>query len=53
MSDCGGMMKPVYVEYDGKAFIVVNKCVDCGFVKKNIASEADDPDLLMKLLAKL
>jgi hypothetical protein len=49
-SDCGGMMRPITVEYGNGRYHLVHLCEKCGFKKKNKCSPDDNiPGLLEKL----
>jgi RNHCP domain len=42
-SDCGGLLEPIAVDYDGKkGWIVVHRCQKCGAERRNKAA-MDDP----------
>ena len=38
---CGGMMEPVEVALKGGEYIILHRCIKCGFEKKNKASKED------------
>jgi hypothetical protein len=54
-SKCGGMMRPVGVETDGKrGFVIVHRCERCGEVRRNrsaadAAVQPDDMRLIVEL----
>lgn len=48
-SDCGGLMKPLEIGKKHGEFIILHKCVECGYIKKNVASLDDDFNQLIKL----
>ncbi|MFT4186096.1 MAG: RNHCP domain-containing protein [Micrococcaceae bacterium] len=55
-SDCGGIMKPVTVEYSGaKGFIIIHKCQKCGKIGRNKAAmdqkNSDNIDKLTSLMS--
>jgi len=55
LSDCGGMMKPVGVEYHTKkGYQIIHECMICGSTMKNKIAEntvcPDDFKLIMKLV---
>ena len=49
-SDCGGLMEPIKVEKEKQEYILVNKCVKCGFMKRNKLSLDDDFDIAVKVM---
>lgn len=49
-AECGGMMRPIRVEYDGKNYVIVHKCIKCKVVKRNVASPGDNMEKLLELL---
>ena len=49
---CGGLMEPVRSEKKGKDFMIVHKCVGCGFERKNTFGEGDSFDTLVKISKK-
>jgi hypothetical protein len=51
-SECGGMMSPDSFTMKKQEFIVIHKCVKCGFVRKNKLSEEDNMDALISLRQK-
>lgn len=51
-SQCGGLMEPVGAEPNGDGFIITHKCVKCGFVRRQHASDNDDIDTIIKLTTK-
>lgn len=50
---CRGMMEPMGVELKKGEYVIVHKCVRCGFEKKNKAAKDDDFDVLIKLSKKI
>ncbi|MFH1030492.1 MAG: RNHCP domain-containing protein [bacterium] len=44
---CGGIMKPIKIETKRKDFIIVHKCVKCGYEKRNKASVNDNVGILL------
>ena len=49
MSQCGGMMEPISVETKGGNYIIIHRCIKCGYEKRNKASEEDNFDAILKL----
>ena len=52
-SDCHGLMEPVAIEGASPAYRVVNKCLKCGYMKRNEASNEDDPNALITLARRV
>ena len=50
-NDCGGLLKPIGVEKFKKTYKIIYKCEKCGEVHKNIMSNDDNFDLIIKLSA--
>jgi hypothetical protein len=51
-SSCGGLMEPVAVDYrSAKGFMVVHRCLRCGFTRPNRAAP-DDMDALIRLMRR-
>lgn len=46
---CLGMMEPIGVEIKGEKYIIIHRCIKCGFEKKNKSSKDDDFDALLRL----
>ena len=51
-SDCRGILRPIGLERHKKGHQIVCRCEKCGQVKKNIAADDDDYDLIVQLSAK-
>lgn len=49
MESCGGMMKPLRGEKEGKNFFITHKCMKCGFEKRNGLDRGDDFDVFIAL----
>jgi len=50
---CGGLMQPVHVEIKKGAHIIIQKCVKCGYMKKNKTSKNDSFDVLLRLTKEI
>ena len=51
--NCGGLMKPIAIlQKDGK-FVLLHKCLKCGFERKNKLSDGDDMDKFFELSKEL
>ena len=48
-SDCGGMMEPITIEQRNGEFIITHKCVLCGKIIRQKASDNDDVDTIIDL----
>jgi rubrerythrin len=48
-SACQGMMEPLALEGASPSYRVVNRCIKCGYIKRNNASDHDDPTTLVAL----
>lgn len=51
-SDCGGMMKPVAIEKEGREYIIRHKCIKCGYEKPNKAVKEDNFDMIIQVSAE-
>lgn len=49
LNTCGGLMKPIKIECKNQKYIVIHKCVKCGFEKKNKISENDSFEEILKI----
>ncbi len=47
---CQGLMKPVSVESKEGEYIILHKCVRCGFERKNKTVKGDNFDALVKIV---
>ncbi len=52
-SECQGMLKPYSWTMQKQEFIVIHKCVKCGFIGRNKLSDGDSMDVLIALGQKL
>ena len=56
-SDCGadgtaaGVLRPVGIERSKKGMQIIHRCDKCGEIRKNIAADDDDYDVIVKLSA--
>jgi len=51
-SDCGGMMKPMEVEFKDKEYSIVYSCEKCGLKKRNKVAKEDDFDVVVEIAKK-
>lgn len=49
---CGGMMRPLSVETKGGETIILQRCLVCGFNRKNIFGPGDNFEALLSLADK-
>ena len=52
-SECKGLMEPVDIQQKNGEYVIVHKCLKCGFTRKNKFSDGDCFDSLLKLRKKL
>ncbi|MEM8777365.1 MAG: RNHCP domain-containing protein [Cyanobacteria bacterium P01_G01_bin.49] len=50
-SRCRGMMEPIRVEFKKGNYLIVHRCLSCGFEKRNKTARDDNFDLLVILAA--
>ncbi|HVT75348.1 MAG TPA: RNHCP domain-containing protein [Candidatus Paceibacterota bacterium] len=50
---CGGMMEPIKVEIEKNEHMITQRCVVCGFERRNRFQKGDDFDALIDLSKKL
>ena len=46
---CKGLMQPIGVDFKGGEYVILHKCVKCGFCKKNKAAGDDNFEILLQL----
>ena len=49
---CQGLMEPVGVETKGGEYIILHRCVMCGFEKRNKSSKDDNFDVLLQISSR-
>lgn len=47
LSDCGGLMKPVWVEYERQEYVITHECIKCGHKKRNKMQSIDSVDAVV------
>lgn len=52
MAKCGGMMEPIAIESKDGGYIIVHRCVKCGYEKRNKKSEEDNFEAILKLSSR-
>lgn len=49
--ECHGLLKPIDIEINSKkGIVIVFKCEKCGEIRKNVAAEDDDKELIYKIM---
>lgn len=48
---CKGLLEPIGVQVKSRKYVIVYKCVKCGMVKKNVAANDDNIQLIIELTA--
>jgi rubrerythrin len=48
-ANCGGMMKPIGVEKNAEAIILIHQCEKCGYQKRNKVAPEDNSALIIEL----
>lgn len=46
---CGGLMEPVRVEGTADEYVLLHRCTQCGFERRNKVANGDDFDALLAL----
>lgn len=49
---CGGLMKPIEIQQKNGDFIILHKCLKCGFERKNKVQENDDINKIIEISKK-
>ena len=49
---CQGLMEPVGVELKGGEYTILNRCVSCGFAKRNKMAKDDNFDVILQLSSR-
>lgn len=52
-ADCGGLMEPVGLELKEGKYILIQRCVKCGFTRRNKVVDADDFNAVLELSRRL
>lgn len=50
---CCGLMKPIEILQKNGEFIILHKCVKCGFERKNKVNELDNYDKIIEISKQL
>ncbi|MCL5257733.1 MAG: RNHCP domain-containing protein [Patescibacteria group bacterium] len=48
---CGGLMKPIGLDWKNKTYIIVHHCLNCGLKKRNKISKNDKIDRIIQITA--
>jgi rubrerythrin len=46
---CHGLMQPMSVEIKNGEYVILHRCITCGFERKNKAAKGDNFDAILKL----
>lgn len=49
MDLCGGMMTPIRIERKGGPYIILHRCQNCGFERRNKMSEYDNFEAVLEI----
>ncbi len=49
---CQGLMEPVSVELKSGEYVILHRCVSCGFKKRNKAAKEDNFDVILQLSSR-
>lgn len=49
---CGGLMKPIEIQQKNGEFVILHKCIKCGFERKNKVQENDDISKIIEISKK-
>lgn len=49
---CGGLMKPFRLDIAGRDWFIVQRCLACGFERRNKVAPADDREAVIALSAE-
>lgn len=47
--NCGGLMKPIEIQQKNGEFVILHKCIKCGFERKNKVQENDDINKIIEI----
>lgn len=53
LCNCNGLMKPIEILQKDGNFIILHKCITCGFERRNKISENDNTKNLIELIKKI
>ena len=49
---CGGMMRPVAIDFEKGSYILIHRCEECGEIKRNHVAPEDDFDKVIEVKAE-
>ena len=49
---CQGLMEPVSVEFKGGEYIILHRCISCGFEKRNKAAKNNNFNAILQLSSR-
>ncbi len=49
---CQGLMEPIRIESKNGSFVILHRCVVCGFERRNKAADGDSFDVIEETIAK-
>ncbi|MBQ9732477.1 MAG: RNHCP domain-containing protein [Alphaproteobacteria bacterium] len=49
-SDCGGLMEPIDIEQKNGGYIVIQRCLRCGFIRKNKITAEDNFEAVLNII---
>lgn len=50
--NCGSLMKPIEIQQKNGEFVILHKCIKCGFERKNKVQENDDINKIIEISKK-
>jgi len=51
-SNCGGLMRPISFEIKSAKYVLTQRCMKCGFERRNKLQDGDNVDALMSISKK-
>jgi len=49
---CGGMMEPIKIEMKGDEYLIIHRCLKCGFEKRNKKDLNDNFEEILKIYSQ-
>jgi len=46
---CKGLMEPVDAALESEGYVILHRCVECGFERRNKAAKEDDFEMILEL----
>jgi hypothetical protein len=50
---CGGMMKPIGIQKNGREYSIIHKCIKCGKEKPNKAVKEDNFQMIVQISSEI